>query len=148
MTIWFDMDGTIADLYGVNGWLDDIIAERTRPYDEARTLVNMNLLARLLHRAQKNGYKIGIISWTAKNGRPAYNLAVEMAKRAWLMKHLPSVKWDEIRIVRYGTNKWETCKNGILFDDEECNRNNWENDAAYTPEKIIETLKMLLTNAA
>ena len=25
--ICFDMDGTIADLYGVSGWLDDLRAE-------------------------------------------------------------------------------------------------------------------------
>ena len=30
--IWFDMDGTIADLYGVNGWLDDIVNERADAY--------------------------------------------------------------------------------------------------------------------
>jgi phosphoserine phosphatase len=26
--IYFDMDGTIADLYGVSGWLADLEAER------------------------------------------------------------------------------------------------------------------------
>ena len=24
--IYFDMDGTIADLYGVDGWLDSLVA--------------------------------------------------------------------------------------------------------------------------
>ena len=48
MTIWFDMDGTIADLYNVNGWLDDLENERTRPYDEAAVLLNFATLARLL----------------------------------------------------------------------------------------------------
>ena len=23
--LWLDMDGTFADLYGVNGWLDDLV---------------------------------------------------------------------------------------------------------------------------
>lgn len=146
MTIWFDMDGTIANLYAVDNWLQYIKEENPYPYVHAAAMLNFSQLARLLNQLQQKGYKIGIISWTAKNGRGAYNLAVEMAKRAWLAKHLPSVEWDEIRIVRYGTNKWETCKGGILFDDEEHNRNNWENDAAYSPEKIIEILKMLLTN--
>ena len=27
--IYFDMDGTIADLYGVNGWLDYLVGEQT-----------------------------------------------------------------------------------------------------------------------
>ena len=29
--IYFDMDGTIADLYAVENWLDDLINFRPRP---------------------------------------------------------------------------------------------------------------------
>lgn len=29
--IWFDMDGTIADLYGVENWLEDLRNEVARP---------------------------------------------------------------------------------------------------------------------
>ena len=31
-TIFFDMDGTIADLYSVDGWLADLINKDVRPY--------------------------------------------------------------------------------------------------------------------
>ena len=71
--IYFDMDGTIADLYGIDTWLSDILAENERPYKEAKVLVNMNLLAKRLHKLQENGYKLGIISWTAKNATETYN---------------------------------------------------------------------------
>lgn len=141
--IWFDMDGTIADLYAVEGWLDYLKSENVYPYANAETMMNFSLLARLLNRLQAQGWKIGIISWTSKTGSETYNLAVEVAKRAWLAKHLPSVEWDEIKIVRYGTNKWNTCKHGILFDDEEGNRNAWSNGKAYHPSQIIEILKGL-----
>ena len=30
-TLVFDMDGTIADLYAVTDWLENIIAENVRP---------------------------------------------------------------------------------------------------------------------
>lgn len=142
MTIWFDMDGTIADLYGVDGWLDDIIARRTRPYDEARTMLNMSYLARLLHQAQAQGHEIGIISWTAKNGSDLYNGQVALAKMMWLHRHLPSVTWDEIKIVPYGTSKRMITNGDILFDDEEPNRNEW-GKGAYTPDQIINVLKGL-----
>ena len=33
--IVFDMDGTIADLYGVNGWLEMLNAENPKPYEIA-----------------------------------------------------------------------------------------------------------------
>jgi hypothetical protein len=140
MTIWFDMDGTIADLYGVDGWLDNLINEDTRPYDIAKPLVNMAYLARLLHKAQANGYEIGIISWTSRGGSDLYNGEIALAKMVWLHKHLPSVEWDEIKIVRYGTDKRTACGGGILFDDEEPNRKAW-GDGAFTPNEIIRVLK-------
>jgi len=140
--IWFDMDGTLANLYAVEGWLADIRSENVRPYAMAKPMLNFSLLARLLNRLQADGWKLGIISWTAKNGSEVYNLAVEMAKRAWLAQHLPSVEWDEIRVVRYGTDKLTATGGGILFDDEEPNRNTW-GDGAYDPQYIVEILKGL-----
>lgn len=139
-TVYFDMDGTIADLYGVNGWLDYIIAEDTTPYEIARPLVNLSALARAIHRLEKVGYTFGIISWTAKNGTEEYNKAVTVAKEKWLAKHLPSVNFD-IHIVEYGTPK-ATCGNGILFDDEEPNRKAW-NGTAYDVNEILKVLKSL-----
>ena len=50
MKINFDMDGTIADLYGVSNWLEDLLHEDVRPYVEARPLVNLQALARVLNR--------------------------------------------------------------------------------------------------
>lgn len=141
--IWFDMDGTIANLYAVEGWLDYLMKEDVFPYANAQTMLNFSLFARLLNRLQAQGWKIGIISWTSKCGSEMYNLAVEIAKRDWLAKHLPSVEWDEIKVVRYGTNKYITCGGGILFDDEEGNRKAWQ-DKAYEPVEIIEILKNLL----
>ena len=140
--IWFDMDGTLANLYAVEGWLADIRSENVRPYAVAKPMLNFSLLARLLNRLQTDGWKLGIISWTGKNGSEVYNLAVEMAKRAWLAQHLPSVEWDEIRVVRYGTDKLTATGGGILFDDEEPNRNTW-GDGAYDPQDIVEILKGL-----
>ena len=35
-TIWFDLDGTIANLYGVDGWLPMLRAENPAPYGNAR----------------------------------------------------------------------------------------------------------------
>lgn len=137
----FDMDGTIADFYGVENWLDYLIAEDVTPYAIARPLINMNSLARILNRLQRNGYKICIISWTSKSGSSEYNDRVAEVKKAWLAQHLASVHFDEINIVNYGTPKY-TIGSGILFDDEEPNRNMW-GEGAYDVENIIEILKNL-----
>ena len=55
-TIWFDMDGTIANLYGVEGWLDMLIASDPTPYKLAAPLVNMNTLARKLNKLQRRHF--------------------------------------------------------------------------------------------
>ena len=139
--IFFDMDGTIADLYGVDGWLDDLRAERVRPYVEARPLVNLSQLARRLNRLIADGYSVNIISWTSRGGSPEYNKAVAAAKLEWLTRHMPSVKWDNVFIIAYGTPK-STCGRGVLFDDEKPNRDEW-GAGAFEPEKIFEILRGL-----
>ena len=142
ITINFDMDGTIADLYGVDNWLGYLIAEDTTPYAVAKPLINMSALARKLNALQRNGYELAIISWLSKSGSVEYNEAVTAVKMAWLAKHLPSVHWDRITIVPYGTPKQNFCynSNDILFDDEERNRNNWAG-RAYGAENILEILR-------
>ncbi len=144
MTIWFDMDGTIADLYGVENWLPMLRASDPTPYLVARPLVNLSALARMLHKLQKQGHEIGVISWTSKTGTPEYNAAVTAAKYAWLSKHLPSVDFDEIHVVPYGTPKqvFAHSDNDILFDDEAKNRENWTGLALDVTD-IIGALKAL-----
>lgn len=139
--IWFDMDGTIADLYGVEGWLDMLLNENARPYEIAKPLVNMRELAKVLNRLIEKGWEIGVISWLAKNGTNDYNEKVANAKMKWLAKHLKSVKFAKIDIVEYGTPK-QINRNGILFDDEKPNRENWLG-VAYNVENIIQVLREL-----
>ena len=138
MKIYFDMDGTIADLYGVEGWLDYLINGNPFPYANAKPMVNMSRLARRLNTLQREGNEICIISWLSKTSTAEYDELVTRAKLAWLEKHLASVHFDEIHIVAYGTPK-HTIGKGILFDDEKPNRESW-GEGAYSPEEIFEVL--------
>lgn len=140
MKFWFDMDGTIADLYGVDNWLEYLQEEDTTPYDTAKALLNLSLLARKLNQLRKLGHEVGIVSWTSKCGSELYNEQVELAKLSWLHVHLKSVTWDHIEIIPYGTSKISVCGDGILFDDEEPNRMEWGLDSAFTPESIFDIL--------
>ena len=144
ITINFDMDGTIADLYGVENWLEYLIAENTFPYANARPLLNLSHLARKLNELQRMGYNLAVISWLSKSGTEAYNEAVTEVKMAWLRKHLPSVNCNEIHIVPYGTPKQNFCKTAkdILFDDEERNRENWTGVACGV-HNILGTLQLI-----
>ena len=143
--IYFDMDGTIANFYGVENWLECLETNNPTPYKVAKPLVNMNRLARLLNRLQTEGWHIGIVSWLSKCGNDEFNAAVTATKRVWLDRHLHSVHWDEIVIVPYGVPKHEMVRyaDGILFDDECRNRENWTG-TAYDVDNILEILKGLL----
>lgn len=142
--IYFDMDGTIANFYGVEGWLECLNKHDPTPYKVAKPLINMNRLARLLNRLQADGWHIGVVSWLSKTGTNDFNAKVTTTKELWLKTHLRSVHWDEVVIVPYGMPKHETVKyaTGILFDDECRNRENWIG-TAYDVDNIIEVLKGL-----
>lgn len=140
-TVYFDMDGTIADLYSVPNWFPLLRAYDPKPYAEAKPLVNLNSLARILNRLQRQGFRIGIISWLSKTSTPEYDAKVTAAKEKWLAKHLSSVDFDEIHIVPHGTPKQNfATANDILFDDEAKNRENWIGKA-FDVDSIIEILK-------
>lgn len=147
VTISFDMDGNILDFYGVKDWLDYLIAEDVTPYAIAKPLLNFSLLARYLNKLQKQGYNLQIVSWLSKNGSKEYNARVTDVKVKYLKKHLPSVRWDSIQILPYGTPKENYCytDNDILFDDEYNNRNNWTGKA-FDEKNILENLKKMLDN--
>ena len=139
--IWFDMDGTIADLYGVQDWLPMLRNSDPTPYRVAKPLVRMQPLARILNRLQREGYEIGIVSWLSKTSTAEYDEAVTAAKLEWLSTHLASVKFNHIDIIAYGTPK-QIGRDGILFDDEIGNREAWIGKA-FTEKDIMEVLKAL-----
>jgi phosphoglycolate phosphatase-like HAD superfamily hydrolase len=145
--IVFDMDGTIADLYGVNGWLDMLRAESPKPYEIAEPMYDMNELVEILNELKKIGYIIAITTWLAMGSTKEYDKQVRLAKLAWLEKY--SFPYDEIHLVKYGTTKANcTRKLGgfqILVDDNEKIRKGWNLGATINAnENIIEYLRELL----
>jgi hypothetical protein len=141
--IYFDMDGTIADLYSVENWLSRLRDEDATPYLEARPMCDMAILSELLMEAKVQGYGIGIITWLSKDATKAYKKAIRQAKKQWLNNYL-GVKLDEAHFIQYGTRKDYVAKDkkGILFDDDERVRILWKGKA-YNPteQNIIEVLQ-------
>lgn len=149
MNIYFDMDGTIADLYGVDNWLNDIVAYNPRPYKQAAPLYNPEVLRSFFSELKDKGHKLIIISWLSKTPTPEYNKLVRRAKREWLEKYELLEYFDHVRITPYGVKKSTTCKKygyGILVDDELQNLNAWElGQTVNAKEKnIIKELKKIL----
>lgn len=123
----FDMDGTIADLYGVDGWLEDLRTEKTRPYEVAEPIYNMDELNEILQKLQKLGWQIVITTWLAMNATKEYDKAVAKVKKEWLAKY--NFPYDEIHCVKYGTTKANCTRKKadfqILIDDNKKVRDGW-----------------------
>lgn len=146
-TLVFDMDGTIADLYGVEDWLDDLRAENPRPYTEAKPFYNMLVLNEILKAFKEMGWRIVVTTWLAKDSTKAYDALVREAKIEWLEKY--DFPYDEIHLVKYGTTKANCTRRiggfQVLVDDNEQVRKGWNLGATIDAnENIIEALLELL----
>lgn len=155
----FDMDGTIADLYGVDNWLDYLIKEDTFPYEKAYPLYNMEEMREVLCALKKQGYLIAVTTWLSKDSSDSFKKAVTKVKRAWLDSF--SFPYDFFHAVQYGTCKRYSTSprkqyrkghfypiEQILFDDSTEVQNDWQKwhgtavDAS--KENILEILKKMV----
>lgn len=142
--IYFDMDGTIADLYNVENWEPKLRSYDPTPYSEAKPLYDMGKLNSLIERFAAKGVRVGVISWLSKGSTREYDNKVAKAKRGWLSKYLPAIK--EIHLVPYGTPKHEVAatENAVLVDDNEEVRQSWEGETADATQNILPQLLQLI----
>ena len=144
----FDMDGTIADLYSVPNWLQQIRSNIITPYLQAEPMVNMEELKKVLLEKKENGWNIVIVSWSSKNADKDYSKEIKKAKIEWLKQYgFPA---DEIHVVKYGTPKHRVIKKdieqGILIDDDKSVREKWntkENFYSINPQECKDLLNIL-----
>lgn len=130
-SIYFDMDGTLADLYSVPDWLPRLRSKDPTPYEDAPPLVDMGELNDAIQRLQRAGWHVGVVSWLSKVSDDRYSRAVSASKRLWLMRNLPTI--DEINLVSYGVAKQTAVankRNAILVDDEPQNLDAWHDAAS------------------
>ena len=88
----FDMDGTIADLYGVENWLEDLRNENARPYEVAKAIYDKMVLNEILEMLKAQGWRIVVTTWLAKDSTEYYKNLVRQAKLQWLRLHLAQPK--------------------------------------------------------
>ena len=136
--ICFDMDGTIANLYGVEDWLPKLRAEDASPYLDAKPMWDMEALAGILRQLQNQGITITVITWLAKDSSAEYKKAVREAKLAWLEKY--DFPFDHFHGVQYGATKADSVRkftnNAWLIDDNAKVRNGWHLGEAIDPAEV------------
>ncbi len=145
-TIVFDMNGTIANFYGVKGWLDYLKNEDTTPYRVAKPLYDMENLRSILLRLKARGWRVVVTTWLAKGGTKEYNDRTRVAKLEWLAKY--NFPYDEIHLVKYGTTKANCTRRiggyQVLVDDNDTIRKGWNLGATINAnENIITEIEKL-----
>lgn len=138
-SIYFDMDGTLADLYSVPEWLPKLRECDPSPYLEAAPMVEPEKLVEVLSKLREKGYRIGIVSWLSKDSTKDYDRAVRASKALWLYENLQRFTFDEIHFVKYGRAKHNVVKDkkGLLFDDSDEVLKKWKGDKIDVKEKNI-----------
>lgn len=148
--IYFDMDGTVADLYGTKHWLDNLRNERKGTFKDLEPMVDMVLLQETCLELISQGWTIGVITWLPMNASTKYEVTCAGEKLEWIEKYMPYV--SEFYAQSYGTPKQDAPRvksdTMILVDDNREVRQMWEElEEATTIDatgEIITELRKLL----
>lgn len=149
--ICFDMDGTIADLYGVENWQPMLQNHNPMPYRVAKPMWDMEELALVLMGLQNRGIEIRIVTWLAIGATAEYDRQVRNAKIDWLRHY--DFPFDHYHAVKYGTTKADCIRKylgenetAILIDDNAKVRKGWTMGETIDPTAcdLVEVLRNLL----
>lgn len=116
MKILFDLDGTLADLYGRKDWLDKLRAEKPI-YEELEPLVDMQELNHIAEKLMNVGVEFCVVTWLSMQASETYELITSMEKFRWCKRYIPFI--SEFECQPYGTPKQTNYRNTkcILIDD-------------------------------
>ena len=150
MIVW-DMDGTMADLYGVDGWLEMLREENPLPYAIAKPMWDMERLVNIIRGLQAIGIEQRIVSWLSMDSSEQYKTEVRRAKREWLDEF--GFTYYHFHGVQFGATKADSIRKfladdetAILIDDSARVRKGWHLGETVDPTEInvIDFLEALL----
>lgn len=123
----FDMDGTIADLYAQEDWLEKLDNKDVSPFINAPLIYSQIELLKTINKCKANGWNIFIITYGPKNHDSKFLKEVTNAKLDWLKKY--KLPYDNFICTRWGIQKWKHIPKdallAILIDDDKQNRLEW-----------------------
>lgn len=132
-SIWFDMDGTIAELYKVKDWLPALRSKDWSVYDKCLPRAHYERINTAIEALIANGWQVGVITWASKGINWGKDLdAITETKFNWLCRFFPALADGRFACIPYGYNKaqflsemgdyYETC---YLVDDNKEVRAAW-----------------------
>lgn len=127
ITLYVDMDDTIADFMGVENAVQRFANEPNFFYNLKPLENNLNAIARAL---ENEKFRVFILTASP-------NERCDNDKRKWLAKYLPNLATKNIIVCRVGENKGNYMKyRGTLLDDYGKNVRQWQETTKCNAVKI------------
>lgn len=105
-SIWFDMDGTIAELYKVKDWLPALRSNDWSVYDRCLPRAHYERINAAIEALIENGWQVGVITWASKGIDWGKELdAITEIKFDWLCRFFPALADGKFACIPYGYNK-------------------------------------------
>lgn len=132
-SIWFDMDGTIAELYKVEGWLTSLREKNWSVYNECAPRHNYQRINAAIEALVEQGWEVGVITWGSKGIGWSKDLdEIGEIKFNWLCKFFPTLADGHFACIPYGYSKAQYLEEmddiyavAYLVDDNKEVRENW-----------------------
>ena len=122
--IFFDLDGTLFDLYSKKNWLERLQNEDATVFDgDGMTRGFMpdidHTFFEVINDLLDKGVQFEVITWLPMNASPEYEFACELRKRLWVKENLPFI--SKVTCLSYGMPKQnaisQRASTMILIDD-------------------------------
>lgn len=119
--VYLDLDGTVYDLYSIDGWLDHLRKENAKVFNMLGAVVTER---ELLKQYPLDKFDITVLTMLPKGASKKFAREVTKVKSEWLDEHFPSIT-NRI-FMKYGNDKnIGQAVNSILIDDNEAIRRAW-----------------------
>ena len=124
--VYFDMDGTISDLYGVSNIFNRLDSLDASVYYEAKPI---NKYIDMLKEFHNMGYKVIILSCLGMISEKQFDIDTINNKNKWLDEYVGDKYIDERIYLPYTKHKEQyIAEYGILVDDDDKVLMNWNYD--------------------
>ena len=131
--IFFDMDGTIAELYKVKDWLFALRSNDWSVYDRCLPRAHYERINDAIEALIENGWQVGVITWASKGIGWGQELdAISETKFEWLCRFFPALADGRFACLPYGYDKaqfveemGDAYENIYLVDDNKEVRADW-----------------------
>ena len=131
-TIWFDMDGTIYELYRIPNWLERVREMDASVFSDGFPRNEYERIDIAVEALIEQGWQVGVITWAPKGATMEEVNEVGEVKFDWLCRYFPALSNGHFACIPYGESKAQFLEEmgdgyevNYLVDDNKEVRHEW-----------------------